>query len=175
VSKADFSRVGKRIDAWLERISSDCPWLKTSFPKGLSHFLYGAYLDANDPWACSVQFGRIADKHVYRDICRFWRLLLIDLFPECPQMLELFTDFFEYMELVLRLASTDESLRVAEVGRVPRERLLHGTPRDPTPCSGDPTGPHAVLSRRAAYYGRCIERLGRRRRCASSARRSSRG
>ena len=117
VPKAAFTKLGKRIDAWLESLSSDCPWFKTSFPKGLSHFLYGAYVDENDPWASTVQFGKVASKHVYRDICRFWRLLVIDLFPECPQMLELFTDFFEYMELILRHASTDESLRVAEVHR----------------------------------------------------------
>lgn len=53
-------------------------------------------------------------RHRYRDICRFWRLLLIDLVPNCPQMLELFSDFFEYMDLILRRASSDESLRFAE-------------------------------------------------------------
>ena len=58
-------RLGKRIDAWLMRFSTNCPWLRTTFPKGLSHFLYGAYLDPNDPWACTVQFGKIASKHVY--------------------------------------------------------------------------------------------------------------
>ena len=117
VSKAEFTKLGKRIDAWLERLSSNCPWFKTSFHKGLSHFLYGAYVDENDPWASTVKFGKVASKHVYRDMCRFWRLLLIDLFPKCPEMLELFTDFFEYMELVLRRACTDWSLRVAEVHR----------------------------------------------------------
>ena len=39
-------------------------------------------------------------RHRYRDICRFWRLLLIDLVPNYPQMLELFSDFFEYMDLI---------------------------------------------------------------------------
>ena len=117
VSKARFTALGKRIDTWLRQLSSNCPWLKTSFSKGLSHFLYGAYVDANDPWASTVKFGKIASKHVYRDICRFWRLLLIDLMPECPPMMQLFTDFFEYMELILRRAHTETSLRVAEERR----------------------------------------------------------
>ena len=117
VSKAEFTRLGQKIDAWLQRLTASCPWLKTSFPKGISHFLYGAYIDPNDPWASTVQFGKIASKHVYRDICRFWRLLLIDLFPKCPQMMELFSDFFEYMELILRCANSDESFRVAEERR----------------------------------------------------------
>jgi hypothetical protein len=65
VTKVQFTGLGKRIDAWLMRFSTNCPWLRTTFPKGLSHFLYGAYLDPNDPWACTVQFGKIASKHVY--------------------------------------------------------------------------------------------------------------
>jgi hypothetical protein len=67
VTKVQFTGLGKRIDAWLMRFSTNCPWLRTTFPKGLSHFLYGAYLDPNDPWACTVQFGKIASKHVYAD------------------------------------------------------------------------------------------------------------
>ena len=117
VSKAEFTRLGKRVDAWLTRLSSSCPWLGCSFPRGLSHFLYGAYTNPNDPWAATVQFGKIASKDVYRGICRFWRLLSIDLFPNCPQMLTLYTDVFDDMELMLRRANTDHSLRVAHVHR----------------------------------------------------------
>ena len=117
VSKSEFTRLGKLLDRWLTRLSTSCPWLKTSFPRGLSHFLYGAFMDANDPWAATVKFGKIASKDVYRDICRFWRLLLTDLFPECPQMNQMYTDLFDHMELILRRASTDHSCRVSEVHR----------------------------------------------------------
>ena len=38
---------------------------------------------------------------------------VIPLVPRSPEMLELFTDFFNYTELILRRASSDESLRIA--------------------------------------------------------------
>ena len=38
-------------------------------------------------------------------------MLLVDLFPECPLMLDLFTTYFDWLELVHRRAHTDSSLR----------------------------------------------------------------
>ena len=90
-------------------------WTKSSFRRGFSHYLYGAYFDANDPWASSVKFGQIASKDVIRDICRSWRLLVIDTFPECPQMLDLFTEYFEWFEMAYWCVQSDESLAYAAV------------------------------------------------------------
>ena len=35
-----------------------------------------------------IRFGKITTKQVYRDIFRFWRVMLIDLLPEDDQLLE---------------------------------------------------------------------------------------
>ena len=48
-----------------------------------------------------VKFGKIVSKDTWRDIMRFWRLLLLDMLPESPQILDLFTVYFEWVSLVL--------------------------------------------------------------------------
>ena len=110
VSRQQFDGLGRRIDAWIVSKVTPGGWLKTSFNRGFSHFLNGAYTDPANPWQATVKFGQIAGKDVVRDIARFWRLLVIDLFPECPLMLDLFTVYLEWMQMVYWLAHTDESL-----------------------------------------------------------------
>ena len=48
-----------------------------------------------------MKFGKIVSKDTWRDIMRFWRLLLLDMLPESPQILDLFTVYFEWVSLVL--------------------------------------------------------------------------
>ena len=48
-----------------------------------------------------VKFGKIVSKDTWRDIMRFWRLLLLDMLPESPQVLDLFGVYFEWVTLVL--------------------------------------------------------------------------
>jgi hypothetical protein len=110
ISRIDFRRLGERIDSWVATVVVPGRWTKTGFKRGFSHYLYGAYFDATDPWASTVKFGQIASKDVMRDICRFWRMLIVDLFPEEPKMLDLYTDYFDWLEMVYWRAHTDESL-----------------------------------------------------------------
>ena len=55
-------------------------------------------------YQATVKFGKITSKDTWRDIMRFWRLMLVDLFPECPQIQELFEVYFEWVSLALLVA-----------------------------------------------------------------------
>ena len=112
VAPQAFKQLGARIDAWITAKVAPGGWLKTSFRRGFSHFLYGAYTNPRDPWAATVKFGQIAGKDVMRDIARFWRLMLVDLFPQYTRMLDLFTDFLEWVEMVYWLVQSEHSLAV---------------------------------------------------------------
>ena len=109
----DFRRVGERVDAWLVAKATPGGWLKTSFARGFSHFLYGAYIDPLNPWKATVKFGQIASIDVMRDILRVWRVILIDLFEDFEEQLDLFTEYFSFMDLAYRKAHTDSSLALA--------------------------------------------------------------
>ena len=86
------------------------PFIKTSFNRGLSHYFHSALAKDGSAWQSSIKFGKITSKETMRDVMRFWRLLLIDLTPECPELMELFTTYFDWKELVERLAHTSSSL-----------------------------------------------------------------
>merc|ERR1719272_1011689 len=82
----------------------------TGFSKGLSHYFYGNYLDSNNPWGTTVSFGKIASQDVYKDICRFWRVLLVDLLPNAPEFIALFSDYFDWIRLLNNRHHTDATL-----------------------------------------------------------------
>jgi hypothetical protein len=113
LSSRDFKALGKQIDAWITARVVPLHMTKCAFSRGISHYLYGAYINPLDPWEGTVKFGQIASADTLRDILRFWRLLLVDISPGCPQLLELFTVYFEWLELMYRRAHTDGSLRYA--------------------------------------------------------------
>ena len=91
LSSRDFKALGKQIDAWITARVVPLHMTKCAFSRGISHYLYGAYINPLDPWEGTVKFGQIASADTLRDILRFWRLLLVDISPGCPQLLELFT------------------------------------------------------------------------------------
>ena len=62
-----------------------------------------------------------------RDVTRFWRMLRLDLLDHLPPMIgsramDLFTTYFEWIELVLRVAHTGELSPSAPCGRAPYGR-----------------------------------------------------
>ena len=113
-SKAEFNKLGKRIDVWVTTAIAPTPFVKTSFTKGISRYLYGALTESTKPWESAVKFGKITSKDTWRDIMRFWRMLIFDLFPGALAMMTLFTDYFEWVRLVLLAAPTDANLVHAE-------------------------------------------------------------
>ena len=108
---AAFNSCGKSIDVWIESYVSCCPFIKGHFSRGMSHFFYSAMATPHTPWISkTIKFGKITSFDVHRDIMRFWRLLLIDLLPDDVALMELFTDYLEWVRLALRLVHTDTSL-----------------------------------------------------------------
>ena len=110
VTVAEFNRAGKRIDAWLISTGSTFKSISTAFSKGLSHYFYGNFLDSNNPWGTTVSFGKITSLDVYKDICRFWRVLLVDLLPNAPEFMALFSDYFDWLSLLNNRHHTDATL-----------------------------------------------------------------
>ncbi len=68
----------------------------------------------NNPWEVQVRFGKITTKDTWRDLMRFFRLLVFDLMPDNQQLMQLLTDYLEWVRLALRLSQTDASLLHAE-------------------------------------------------------------
>ena len=110
VTTAQFNRAGKGIDAWLISTGADFKSIGTGFSKGLSHYFYGNYLDSNNPWGTTVSCGKIASQDVYKDICRFWRILLVGLLPNAPEFIALFSDYFDWIRLLNNRHHTDATL-----------------------------------------------------------------
>jgi hypothetical protein len=110
VTKAAFNALGNKIDVYITSTVATTPFIKTSFNRGLSHYFHSALAKDGSAWQSSIKFGKITSKETMRDVMRFWRLLLIDLTPECPELMELFTTYFDWKELVERLAHTSSSL-----------------------------------------------------------------
>ena len=108
VSTAEFNQLGARIDTWIVASVAPMPFIKTAFHTGISRYFHSAM--KGEGWEAEIAFGKITSKDTYRDIMRFWRVLLFDLMPEAPQVQELFTDYLEWVRLALRLAHTDASL-----------------------------------------------------------------
>ena len=113
-STAAFNKLGKRIDTWVVSAIAPTPFVKTSFNKGISRYLHGAMTNEASPWAPTVKFGKITSKDTWRDIMRFWRMLLFDLFPAALGVLGLFTDYLEWVRLAILPAPTDANLMHAE-------------------------------------------------------------
>ena len=69
-----------------------------------------------DAWQAAVHFGLSAGKNVYRDAMRFWRVLMLDIFPPTDGsdgghagislMVEFFTDVFDWVDIAFRYAQT---------------------------------------------------------------------
>ena len=110
VTAAEFNRAGKAIDAWLISTGACFKSIGTGFSKGLSHYFYGNILDSNNPWGTTISFGKIASQDVYKDICRFWRVLLVDLLPNAPEIIALFSDYFDWIRLLNNRHHTDATL-----------------------------------------------------------------
>ena len=108
VTTAEFNQLGKRIDTWIVSSVAPMPFIKTAFHTGISRYFHSAM--KGEGWEAEVAFGKITSKDTYRDIMRFWRVLLFDLMPEAPRMQQLFTDYLEWVRLALRLTHTDTSL-----------------------------------------------------------------
>ena len=110
VTAAEFNRAGKSIDSWLISTGAGFKSIGTGFSKGLSHYFYGNILDSNNPWGTTVSFGKITSQDVYKDICRFWRVLLVDLLPNAPEFMALFSDYFDWIRLLNNRHHTEATL-----------------------------------------------------------------
>ena len=110
VTAAEFNRAGKSIDSWLISTGAGFKSIGTGFSKGLSHYFYGNILDSNNPWGTTISFGKITSQDVYKDICRFWRVLLVDLLPNAPEFMALFSDYFDWIRLLNNRHHTDATL-----------------------------------------------------------------
>ena len=136
VTAAEFNRAGKAIDTWLISTGACFKSIGTGFSKGLSHYFYGNILDSNNPWGTTISFGKITSQDVYKDICRFWRVLLVDLLPNAPEFIALFSDYFDWIRLLNNRHHTDATLArldrfcefwmEAAVRLFGKELLIHG-------------------------------------------------
>jgi hypothetical protein len=113
MTRSAFSALGRRIDAWIVTHIAPTPFRKTGFGRGISHYFY-ASLVHNNPWEVQVRFGKITTKDTWRDLMRFFRMLVFDLLPDNQQLAQLLTDYLEWVRLALRLSQTDASLLHAE-------------------------------------------------------------
>ena len=114
------------IDAWVTLYIAPLPFIKTSFKRGLSRYLYGSMTNDGEAWGTTVQFGKITSKDTWRDIMRFWRILIVDLFPKNPAMQTVFELYFEWVVLVQKPLQTGAP--------APRD-FLHASLRTSRYCS----------------------------------------
>jgi len=57
-TRAEFAALGRKIDAWVVAKVVPTHMLKSSFARGISHYLYGAYFDVHNPWDSTIKFGQ---------------------------------------------------------------------------------------------------------------------
>ena len=112
-SAAAFNALGARIDAWVKSRIGSLPYTKTTFSGGISRYFHKP-TEGGSHWAHKVRFGKITSATTWRDIMRFWRLLLFELFPDDTVHMTIATEYLLWVRTAEQTAPTDSDLLAGE-------------------------------------------------------------
>ena len=101
---AEWRALVHRLDVWVMAEASFRG--RTTFSHGLSYYFYATDDHAGAP----ISFGKVTSKDVWKDILRFWRVMLLDLLPDDNALQRAWGDYLHWWSWAQRPAHSASTL-----------------------------------------------------------------